>query len=741
MATDDRWGDDFPIWTAVSQCCHAGNCTPQLSLSEFRLSWDELAKKSRDAFRKALGNSAEYAVFFLRALSTHTVSPQFEAPGGAFAINPLCFRSLASERPDYGRLAGADLVARISLEIAWEIWQSGIHAYPSTDHWDHPLGVKGSGTRSLIKFVSADFIMGTASVQTASLSDGTKRTWYQYENKSWLSHGWKEKLGRVLANAPYDTSLGANELQTLLGFPAFFQHDAGSPIYYCIRNGAEPPDDIADSKLEIETELRELAKQVEDSHVTDFWEKGISPYLGSKKTSFSADRLFATASMVLCLGIARQQRAYFDPKKFDYGYGVFITIDFQTEGIDKGRLETISNRLTETKRRFQYKVLQVLVAKLVRELEAQQRELQKYKQMFDLLATPLHSLTEALAQTQADTQELRAIIYEPLDAIFACQPQVAELFDETKSIPELGWKPEHVVDNYEDVDKASSVLALALARFRGLSQVNGACNLLTQVSFFYQEDTNLSGPYHELSKRLRKILGIDSWDVMRNISLTDAKKCLNHLKERFFTAYKPREAQISPLQWVVLNSFMGDDQVKDITCKCNNDSFEEHQIFVVVAKGGNPLCTHGHLIEFICGVVGRQPVWATFEMSCPEIAQPGGISLLDTKQTYAVKFILSLCDPLQGKNHHDCNAWIKTGEPTRELVELLNKERELRRSHAGTVGQHGNFHAPFIKLIRRIPDELVDITEITSGDGVTIRLSNSMTMTFQGSEFILESKQ
>ena len=60
--------------------------------------------------------------------------------------------------------------------------------------------------------------------------------------------------------------------------------------------------------------------------------------------------------------------------------------------------------------------------------------LRKYEQMLDLLASPLGNITDALATMQRDTQELRAVLYEPARAIFESHTRLNELFKEGQQI-------------------------------------------------------------------------------------------------------------------------------------------------------------------------------------------------------------------------------------------------------------------------------------------------------------------
>ena len=67
-------------------------------------------------------------------------------------------------------------------------------------------------------------------------------------------------------------------------------------------------------------------------------------------------------------------------------------------------------------------------------LNSQTESLRKYKQMMELLSSPLRNLTEALATMQRDTQQLRAILYEPSKTIFESYQRISVLFEEGNTV-------------------------------------------------------------------------------------------------------------------------------------------------------------------------------------------------------------------------------------------------------------------------------------------------------------------
>jgi hypothetical protein len=68
------------------------------------------------------------------------------------------------------------------------------------------------------------------------------------------------------------------------------------------------------------------------------------------------------------------------------------------------------------------------------ERELRERDQQKFRLMIERLQTPLESLTTAFSTMERDTQELRAVLYDPAKALFKCHGRLADLFSEDNPI-------------------------------------------------------------------------------------------------------------------------------------------------------------------------------------------------------------------------------------------------------------------------------------------------------------------
>ena len=120
-----------------------------------------------------------------------------------------------------------------------------------------------------------------------------------------------------------------------------------------------------------------------------------------------------------------------------------------SDGLDKYYIEFFAPRLQRTLRHLS-----------AIHLSTQAETMRKYKQMMDLLSTPLHKLTGALAEMQRDTQELRAILYEPAQTIFESYQRISELFERGRRVQIskhmtilIAHNPEHYRDINSSWDK------------------------------------------------------------------------------------------------------------------------------------------------------------------------------------------------------------------------------------------------------------------------------------------------
>ncbi|MDX1952179.1 MAG: hypothetical protein SFY81_08330 [Verrucomicrobiota bacterium] len=107
-------------------------------------------------------------------------------------------------------------------------------------------------------------------------------------------------------------------------------------------------------------------------------------------------------------------------------------------------------------------------------------ELKKYEQMMQLLQRPLEELSRSIGTMQRDTQELRAILYDPARAIFESHKSLSGLFEENEFLqvsPDVRIKLNHNCsykepncNDYGSQLDGRVVWALALCRIFGIEK-------------------------------------------------------------------------------------------------------------------------------------------------------------------------------------------------------------------------------------------------------------------------------
>lgn len=216
--------------------------------------------------------------------------------------------------------------------------------------------------------------------------------------------------------------------------------------------------------------------------------------------------------------------------------------------------EFLCKSLAYRLRRF-HKTLDQLQAKAVIE------ELKKYKQMMEQLAAPLNNVSEALTRMQKDTQELRAVLFDPAKALFNCAPLLEELFHEGAEIPvgqTVKVKVSHQVTNYtgtdddhfddqkdpnerRDTEKTGrTILAIALCRIFGCTEALEQARYRQEVISYAQAalaERFASPAFRELSEDLRWLLQ-QSGKTVAEILSSNPTQSLKHLKHALFDPFK-----------------------------------------------------------------------------------------------------------------------------------------------------------------------------------------------------------
>jgi len=490
---------------------------------------------------------------------------------------------------------------------------------------------------------------------------------------TWNNHGWRAESERGFVNNPNAEKM-SNEIETFLGFPAFYKHDEASAIFVL------PP---ADGKEAVNSPTGCSSHEI-------LFNQGIKPYVAMKQEEYSGRKgEQSKGCIVLCLGVSDQRAAYFNPGSLRNAYGVFLTIDLEcgvcelAENREKpcgnqDFLQKIVADLRGIQYEIKYQTLHVLTGKLLNTVEEQSTRLQKSDQMLRQLTTPLQVLSDSIGKTQAEVQEIRAILYEPMEAIFALQGRIAQYFAQNHVIENpdgsrtrISHQPGHYKSEGRIAD-AQWVLARILATIRGkeIFLASSKEALAYELSILCNAKNDKANPFHQLAVTM---LAFIDYDDTYSTLLEAPVAALNAVKQRLFQPFKPDEA-LAPIDGDVIAALL--PTAADIY---GLESFRAKDIAIPASI--NPFATQGHLLRFISGVVS-----ATFNSDCKTfriICDDKGITIIrqDGRPWIASENISKLFKVL-----------------LREIYTFWNGTRPLEENW----GDHAD---PFVRLLRRLPPQ------------------------------------
>lgn len=332
--------------------------------------------------------------------------------------------------------------------------------------------------------------------------------------------------------------------------------------------------------------------------------------------------------------------------------------------------------------------------------------LAKHRQMFELLASPLGNITDALANLQRDTQELRAVLYDPAKAIFESHSRINELFREGHEVrisPDIRIIVAHVPDRYcenrpfQD-DKVSD---------QNLSQESAVICAITAVCriFGFEDKLRYAHNLEELrgaAKHALKRASEKAFDQLRTdilwlwekalcsnkltqmedfagISADDAKKFLSILKKVCFSPFKISEGTWDCLAIeLALRPFLNKTGV--IFQNFTGMAATQHELCV----GRRSPATYGAILNFLIDV---------------------SVSKSSRRPT-ACNVVRSGSDPNYG--YTICLAFNDTfscgpnGEDLDDLRKMISPVLGGLRDWRVTGANAGNFYGPFIDLANRL---------------------------------------
>ena len=680
--------------------------------------WHNLRVLNIDAFRRRLTASGEYAAFLIRALigDVEIKTGDISWDCKQIALTNACRESIGKLSNDEDRKIGADLVARASLLAAWGICQQEDFKdyFPSLDLGVPPLSTNGK-PRGFLRFLSADFVRARLGDQKRDIKNyedgGNSFVYYDFgwqgnnppEDGRWVSHGWRMKSERSFLNNPSSQQNGG--IQTFLGFPAFFSHEAANISVHF-------PCDNPSSQLSLGNVL--------DPEMTVLKTKGIDPYLSAKKDEFEGRKKSnekILGSITSCIGVASYQGTSFVAERFNAGYGVFLTVDIEkhettessclSEHTCRSAAKPIcphpaTQAMRDVQHRIRFKTLQVLATNLASEREQKVKELAKYEQMYRLLKDPLDRLTNAIKESQIDAYQIGATLYAPVDVFFDAKRQIHELFEDGRSVEVnsgITITIRHQPSDYGDND-AIEVAKCALRRVLpgALADIDesapGSFEKAIEHLHNISEDRNSS--HRALSRSLGRLLNNGKkWDCC-----CKPKVLLSRIKKLFYTLHKPDETAYN-LVWETLSSYLSTIQLVS-----NNLIFLQPiplpDTNILIPAEKNPLATHGQLVDFIVHMVAQHVHFN--EISDSEILR------------------FSADGQFKVNSEYD---WIPS-DKVAQIERLINKLLDARQNGLKPDRHYGDLKQPFVTLIERIPQECLSdctIKTYSSNKGMRICIS------------------
>jgi hypothetical protein len=304
--------------------------------------------------------------------------------------------------------------------------------------------------------------------------------------------------------------------------------------------------------------------------------------------------------------------------------------------------------------------------------ETQARRLRRVNMMMQQLIKPLQVLSDALDKTQAEVQEIKAILYDPMEAIFALQPRISRYFEQNRVIENpdgssvrISHQPAHYRNSREN--DARWVLAHMLAAVRGKEVIVFSSEeaLAREISFYRRAKENSDSSFHHLASVVLGFIGCSCDEP-------DPIKALENFKYRLFSPFKPGNAQ-DIIYWDTISALM--------PVRAKIDGLAPDAVAIPV--GTNPFATQAHLLQFISGVVS-----ATF----------------NSERNGCKGFAVSLLDG-SCLTRHEKMPWIVGSELEKLYRVLLREIKRLCDGSRSLDENWGDRTVPFVRLLRRLPPE------------------------------------
>lgn len=550
-------------------------------------------------FHRDFPDTFEYRFFFLKALkgflesqSEHLqLSLTLNPEKIDFSINAEAAKVISISEADWLRM---DLVARLAGRVLEDI--NSIHKKVTIvpDDIHDPEQKSGIDDKPWLLFVSADFskaiwnnVCGYVQLDKGKwiVSKYHEETakYYKFDNdidkkKKLETFGWRHTDLSDFDDNPISNKT-SGQLASFLCFPAFFQHEESSLIFLCTPNNCTL-DDFSNFYSQYSED---------DWNLKHFNDVAVQNYVNYKQQYASQNKSKAgyQGSLHICLGVARHNSIQFEFEKAKELFGVFFQVDiYSNKAID---LNEIYELQLAHRTRLKYKILQLLAAESITQLETKNQELQKKDQMLSLLMAPLDSLSTALLQTQQDTQELRSILYSPARSLFAAAPNVWKYFEGGQKIKVGKLSIETCHNEPVTNDIAKRLLAGIILEILGKRTFVNPSNWNELFDIVDHDLNENNKATKELRKLCKQLLGMSDKTTFRTLVGLNREPFLA-FKELLNEPYKNFSGEYSLYAFDILAKGI---KLNDHTWEKNLKTFNFHL----------PCPQFSHFLELIGGII------------------------------------------------------------------------------------------------------------------------------------------
>ena len=214
----------------------------------------------------------------------------------------------------------------------------------------------------------------------------------------------------------------------------------------------------------------------------------------------------------------------------------------------------LTTRAPDFSGQIKARLAQWVAESLYLRLKNQIDELNKHKQMLELMARPLRGISEALSGIQSHSQELRSLMFEPEEALFASHHDVEPFFREGQSLPikftgAPGFLIRHSPDKYEEGERKlvlACVMCAVFGKLELLTDPKASAaqeDIIARAEKFLSESElkSASVAVGRMSKDLKWLVGLGKYSPISAIlfaSALDQIKALRLIKVALFSPFK-----------------------------------------------------------------------------------------------------------------------------------------------------------------------------------------------------------